>query len=180
MAIKLPLVWIDLEMTGLYPATDRILEVATIITDGDLNIIKEGPVLAVNQSEEILTGMNEWCTETHNKTGLVKRVMESKISEKKAEEETLRFLKKHLNAGESPMCGNTIYQDRRFLARYMPTLHDFFHYRNIDVSTLKELARRWKPTVLNGIKKEGTHKALDDIRESVEEMRHYRKHFIIK
>ena len=173
-----PLIWIDLEMTGLDPGIDCILEIATIVTDGDLNLIAEGPVIAVNQPDSALNNMGEWCTETHTRTGLVERVQKSDISNGEAEQKTLDFLRKYLQPEDSPMCGNTVGQDRRFLFRYMPELHDFFHYRNIDVSTLKELAMRWKPSILEHVKKEGSHRALDDIRESIEEMRHYREHFI--
>lgn len=172
------LVWLDLEMTGLDPRTDRILEVAVIVTDPDLNILAEGPVIAVHQPESVLESMNEWCVETHGKTGLTERVRQSTISEAEAEKITIDFLKQYAEPGKSPMCGNTIGQDRRFLFNYMSDLHDFFHYRNIDVSTLKELARRWKPELLKGVTKEGSHKAIEDIRESIEEMKFYREHFI--
>ena len=172
------LVWLDLEMTGLDPRTDRILEVAVIVTDPDLNILAEGPVIAVHQPESVLESMNEWCVETHGKTGLTERVRQSTISETEAEKITIDFLKQYAEPGKSPMCGNTIGQDRRFLFNYMSDLHDFFHYRNIDVSTLKELARRWKPDLLKGMTKEGSHKAIEDIRESIDEMKFYREHFI--
>ena len=172
------LIWVDLEMTGLDPRTDRILEVACIVTDADLNILEEGPVIAVHQPDDVLDSMNEWCVKTHGQTGLTERVRQSKISEAKAEQMTIEFLKKYQKPGLSPMCGNTIGQDRRFLFNYMPELHSFFHYRNIDVSTLKELARRWKPEVLSQVSKEGSHKAIEDIRESIEEMRYYREHFL--
>ena len=172
------LVWLDLEMTGLDPRTDRILEVATIVTDAHLNILAEGPVIAVHQPDEVLETMNEWCVETHGKTGLTQRVRESKIGEAEAEQLTLEFLRQYVEPGKSPMCGNTIGQDRRFLFSYMMDLHDFFHYRSIDVSTLKELARRWKPELLQGLSKEGSHKAIEDIRESIDEMKFYREHFI--
>ncbi|WP_422462693.1 MULTISPECIES: oligoribonuclease [unclassified Endozoicomonas] len=172
------LVWIDLEMTGLDPVNDRILEIATIVTDGQLNILEEGPVLAVHQSDDVLGAMNEWCVNTHGATGLTDRVKASTISEKQAEQMTLDFLRQHADQGVSPMCGNSIGQDRRFLWQYMPELHDYFHYRNIDVSTLKELARRWQPELLEQFSKKGVHLALEDIRESIDELRFYRQHFI--
>ncbi|WP_281645798.1 oligoribonuclease [Parendozoicomonas sp. Alg238-R29] len=172
------LVWLDLEMTGLDPRIDRILEVAVIVTDADLNVLAEGPVIAVHQPDSVLDSMNEWCIETHGKTGLTERVRQSTIGEAEAEQMTIDFLKQYAEPGKSPMCGNTIGQDRRFLFNYMSDLHDFFHYRNIDVSTLKELARRWKPELLKGMNKEGSHKAIEDIRESIDEMKFYREHFI--
>lgn len=172
------LIWIDLEMTGLDPRTDHILEIACIVTDPDLNIVAQGPEIAIFQPDDVLNNMGEWCTETHGKSGLTERVRNSTISEAQAEVMVLDFLKQHAEAGKSPICGNTICQDRRFLFNRMTQLHDFFHYRNIDVSTLKELARRWKPELLKQIQKKGTHRALDDIRESIEEMKFYREHFI--
>jgi len=172
------LIWIDLEMTGLDPQGDRIIEIATIVTDSELNQLAEGPVLAVHQPDSVLDQMDEWCTQTHGASGLTQRVRESTLTERDAELETLAFLKEYVEAGVSPICGNSICQDRRFLARYMPDLEAFFHYRNLDVSTVKELARRWKPEALEGFTKKGSHLALDDIRDSIEELRHYRATFI--
>lgn len=177
MAENNRLVWIDLEMTGLDPEKERIIEMATIVTDSDLNIVAEGPVIAVNQPDALLNAMDEWCTRTHGESGLTKRVRESDISEGQAEQQTLDFLRKYLEKGQSPLCGNSIGQDRRFLVKYMPELEAFFHYRNLDVSTIKELARRWRPDVLKGVQKKGSHLALDDIRDSINELRHYREHF---
>ncbi|WP_138439255.1 oligoribonuclease [Marinobacter alexandrii] len=171
------LVWIDLEMTGLDPEKERIIEMATIITDSELNVVAEGPVIAVHQPDSLLDAMDEWCTNTHGASGLTKRVKESAIDEAQAEQQTLEFLQQHLEAGKSPLCGNSIGQDRRFLVKYMPRLEGFFHYRNLDVSTIKELARRWRPDVLAGVKKQGSHLALDDIRDSISELRHYRDTF---
>ena len=168
------LIWIDLEMSGLDTETDCILEVATIITDSALNIVAEGPVLAVHQPASILDNMDEWKTRTHSSTGLIERVRTSVMQEIDVERETLEFIGRYVPKGRSPMCGNSICQDRRFLARCMPDLEAWFHYRNLDVSTLKELARRWKPDVYNGLVKKNTHKALDDVRESIEELQHYR------
>ncbi len=175
---KNTLIWIDLEMTGLVPETDRIIEIATLVTDSDLNILAEGPVLAVKQSEEALAAMDEWNQRTHGQSGLIARVRQSLVDDKAAEAETLAFLKEYCDKGASPMCGNSICQDRRFLARYMPTLEDYFHYRNLDVSTLKELARRWAPEVLATLNKRATHQAMDDIKDSIAELSHYRAHFI--
>jgi len=172
------LIWIDLEMTGLEPETDRIIEIATIVTDLHLNILGEGPVLAVHQSAERLAAMDEWNTRQHNQSGLVKRVNESSISEAMAEQQTITFLQQFIDKGVSPMCGNSICQDRRFLYKYMPNLAAFFHYRNLDVSTLKELVKRWKPKLLNGVIKESKHLALDDIKDSIAELVYYREHFI--
>ncbi|MEX0606151.1 MAG: oligoribonuclease [Marinobacter sp.] len=177
MAVTDRLVWIDLEMTGLDPDQERIIEMATLITDSDLNLVAEGPVIAVSQPDSLLDGMDEWCTRTHGQTGLTQRVRESTVSEAEAEQQTLTFLIQHLEPGQSPLCGNSIGQDRRFLVKYMPELEGFFHYRNLDVSTIKELARRWRPDILDGVRKKGTHLALDDIRDSIEELRHYREHF---
>ncbi|WP_148863482.1 oligoribonuclease [Marinobacter fonticola] len=177
MASSDRLVWIDLEMTGLDPDKERIIEIATIVTDSDLNTIAEGPVLAVHQPDSLLEAMDEWCTRTHGESGLTQRVKESSVSDADAERQTLEFLEQHLEQGQSPLCGNSIGQDRRFLVRYMPALEAFFHYRNLDVSTIKELARRWRPDVLKGVEKKGSHLALDDIRDSINELRHYREHF---
>jgi len=173
------LIWLDLEMTGLLPDSDRIIEIATLVTDADLNILAEGPTLAIHQSDSLLDGMDEWNQKHHGASGLIDRVKKSTLSEHDAELQTIEFLKEYSNANKSPMCGNSICQDRRFMANYMPELEDYFHYRNLDVSTLKELARRWKPEVLEGFVKKATHQAMDDIRESVDELRHYRKHFIV-
>lgn len=170
------LVWLDLEMTGLDPERDLILEIATLVTDKQLNILDEGPVLAVHQSDAVLAAMGEWCTRQHGQSGLTQRVRESTISATQAEHATLVFLRRYLPPNTSPMCGNTICQDRRFLARYMPELEKFFHYRNLDVSTLKELAKRWAPDTLGGFTKESTHQALNDIRDSVGELKYYREH----
>lgn len=172
----IPLAWVDLEMTGLNPDTDRILEMAIIVTDSELNIIEEGPVLAIHQTEECLSKMDEWNTTHHNESGLVERVRASQLNEMQAEETILAFLKTHFKARQSPLCGNSICQDRRFLYRYMPKLEAYFHYRNLDVSTIKELARRWAPEVYAGVKKSERHLALDDIRESINELRHYKAH----
>ncbi len=174
------LIWIDLEMTGLVPETDRIIEIATIVTDGDLNILAQGPVLAVKQSDEALAAMDEWNQRTHGNSGLIERVKKSTVSEMDAQAQTLAFLSEYSQQGASPMCGNSICQDRRFLARYMPELESFFHYRNLDVSTVKELARRWSPEVLSNLKKGATHQALDDIKDSIAELQYYREHFIQK
>ncbi|MDX5152493.1 MAG: oligoribonuclease [Acidiferrobacterales bacterium] len=172
------LIWIDLEMTGLNPEADRIIEVATIVTDSQLNILAEGPVIAVHQADEIMNSMDEWNTRTHGKTGLTERVKNSRTVENEAEKQTIDFLKQYVGKNQSPMCGNSICQDRRFLARYMPELEAWFHYRNLDVSSIKELAKRWKPEILSGYSKKNTHQAMDDIRESIEELQYYRKHFM--
>ena len=172
------LIWIDLEMTGLDPDKDRIIEIATLVTDPELNELAEGPVFAVHQSDAVLAGMDEWNTRQHGASGLVDRVRASTVNEGEAAERTLAFLRQYVPAGKSPMCGNSICQDRRFLARHMLTLERFFHYRNLDVSTLKELARRWRPDVYSGFSKSGAHLALQDIRESLRELVHYREHFL--
>ena len=172
------LIWIDLEMTGLDTQNDRIIEIATVVTDKDLNVLAEGPVLAIHQPEDILAGMDDWNQRQHGGSGLLQRVRDSQLTVTEAERQTLAFLTPWLEARQSPMCGNSICQDRRFLAREMPTLERFFHYRNLDVSTIKELARRWSPKVLDGLNKSSTHLALDDIHESIAELKHYRQHFI--
>ncbi|KAG1707705.1 Oligoribonuclease [Nymphon striatum] len=169
------LIWIDLEMTGLDTFNDVIIEIATVVTDKDLNKLAEGPIIAIHQPDGILNAMDEWNQSHHGSSGLVKRVQESKYSVDQAETETIKFLEEYVPKGASPMCGNSICQDRRFMAREMPLLEDFFHYRNLDVSTLKELAARWKPEVLDGYTKKGAHLALDDILESIEELQYYRK-----
>ncbi len=178
MEKKHNLIWIDLEMTGLEPATDVVIEIATIVTDGDLNILAEGPVLAIHQPDRLIDNMDEWNTKTHGNSGLVQRVKDSKIDEAEATRQTIEFLAQYVGKGVSPMCGNSVHQDRRFTVKYMTELDDYFHYRNIDVSTLKELARRWAPEKLKGLTKKGSHKALDDILESIEEMQFYRKHIM--
>ena len=168
------LIWIDLEMSGLKPDSDVIIEIATIVTDADLRILAEGPMLAIHQPDSVLDNMDEWNTFQHGQSGLTKRVRESVLTVAEAEAQTIKFLQQHLQKGDSPMCGNSICQDRRFLANYMPELEAFFHYRNLDVSSLKELARRWKPQVLKGMKKKSSHLAMDDIKDSIEELRYYR------
>jgi oligoribonuclease len=169
------LIWIDMEMTGLQPDSDRIIEMALLVTDAQLNIIADGPVLVIHQPDAVLEAMDSWNRGTHAKTGLVERVRASSVSEAQAERAALDFLAQHVPPSISPMCGNSICQDRRFLARWMPQLEAYFHYRNVDVSTLKELLRRWKPEALKGFTKEGKHEALADILESIEELRFYRK-----
>jgi oligoribonuclease len=172
------LIWLDMEMTGLDPESDRIIEVAVVVTDPQLNILAEGPVFAIHQTDEVLAGMDAWNTGTHGRSGLTDRVKASTVTEAEAETALISFLKHFVPAGKSPMCGNSICQDRRFMARGMPKLEAFFHYRNLDVSTLKELARRWKPELASGFKKHQKHTALADIIESIEELRYYREHFI--
>ncbi|GMM86219.1 oligoribonuclease [Pseudoalteromonas phenolica] len=171
------LIWLDLEMTGLEPKTDKILEIATVITDGDLNVLAEGPVIAIHQSDELLDNMDEWCTNQHGRSGLTARCKASKFTEDDAIAQTLEFLKEWVPPGSSPMCGNSIGQDRRFLNKYMPELEAYFHYRNLDVSTVKELARRWKPELLSEVKKKSSHLALDDIKDSIMELKVYKEKF---
>ncbi|HEX4044323.1 MAG TPA: oligoribonuclease [Gammaproteobacteria bacterium] len=172
------LIWVDLEMTGLDPGQNRIIEIGTVITDTNLNVIAEGPVYAIHQTQEELDRMDEWNVNQHNKSGLVERVQNSTVNEQQAETATLDFLRQYTVTGKSPMCGNSIWQDRRFLARYMPALEKYFHYRMIDVSTLKELALRWKPEIYQGVKKESLHLVLDDIHDSINELRYYRDAFL--
>ncbi|HVA55296.1 MAG TPA: oligoribonuclease [Gammaproteobacteria bacterium] len=169
------LIWLDLEMTGLNPDTDLILEIATLVTDKQLNILAEGPVLAVHQSDAVLSAMGEWCTRQHGQSGLSQRVRASHVTEVEAERMTLDFLRQHLPSNTSPLCGNSICQDRRFLVRHMPELEKFFHYRILDVSTLKELGKRWAPGVMDGYTKQSNHLALEDIRDSVAELKFYRE-----
>jgi oligoribonuclease len=178
MSNELNLIWIDLEMTGLDTDNDHIIEIATIVTDSNLNTIAEGPVIAVHQSDAVLGAMDEWNTRQHGQSGLTERVRNSAFDLRAAELQTLKFLRLHVPAGKSPICGNSICQDRRFLAREMPELEAFFHYRNLDVSTLKELVKRWRPDIASGLKKSATHLALDDIRESIAELVYYRENFL--
>ena len=175
---NLNLIWIDLEMTGLDPLQERIIEIATVVTDSELNVVAEGPSIAINQSEKLLQAMDEWNTNQHGKSGLIERVRKSSVTEAQAEAATLEFLKQWVPEGVSPMCGNSIGQDRRFLVRYMPELANYFHYRNLDVSTLKELVKRWKPELMNGFNKKASHLAMDDIHDSIQELAYYRKVFI--
>ncbi|MEW6312459.1 MAG: oligoribonuclease [Pseudomonadota bacterium] len=172
------LIWIDMEMTGLYPDRDRIIEIALVVTDSQLNTVAEAPVLTVHQEDAVLDAMDDWNKSTHGKSGLIDKVKSSRLDEAEAEAQMLAFLVQHVPARASPMCGNSICQDRRFLARHMPKLEAYFHYRNLDVSTLKELVKRWKPAIAAGVNKQGKHEALADIYESIEEMKYYREHFI--
>jgi oligoribonuclease len=172
------LLWLDMEMTGLSPDTDRIIELAIVVTDANLNTVAEGPVLVVHQSDEVMNAMDNWNKGTHGKSGLIDRVKASQLDEAAAEAQMLEFVKQHIDARTSPMCGNSICQDRRFMARYMPQLEAFFHYRNLDVSSLKELAKRWRPGLAEAFKKGSKHEALADIYESIDEMKYYREHFI--
>lgn len=174
---KKGLVWIDLEMTGLDTLNDEIIEIATIVTDQDLNILAEGPVFAIKVSDQKLNGMDDWNTKQHGQSGLIDRVRRSTVTLEQAEAETIAFLNKWVDAGKSPMCGNSICQDRRFMARQMPELERFFHYRNLDVSSIKELCFRWRPDILRSFEKNGSHLAMDDIRDSIRELKHYRTHF---
>jgi len=172
------LIWLDMEMSGLLPDTDRILELAAVVTDAQLNVIAESPVLVVHQSDAVLDGMDAWNKGTHGRSGLIDKVKASTMDEEAATDAMLAFLKEHVPAGKSPMCGNSICQDRRFMARYMPRLEQFFHYRNLDVSVFKELSRRWRPDIYAGFKKASRHEALADIYESIDELKYYRDHFL--
>ena len=174
----LNLIWLDLEMTGLDPLKERIIEIATVVTDGDLNILAQGPSIVIHQNDELLLGMDDWNTKQHGGSGLTERVRSSQITEEEAMAATIEFLQDWVPAGQSPMCGNTIGQDRRFLVRYMPELEAFFHYRNLDVSTIKELMRRWKPELSGGFSKRGSHLAMDDVYDSIAELAYYRDVFI--
>jgi oligoribonuclease len=174
------LIWLDMEMTGLSPDTDRIIELAAVITDAELNVLGESPVIVVHQSDAVLDGMDAWNKGTHGKSGLIDKVKASTTDEAEATQQMLAFLKQYVPEGKSPMCGNSICQDRRFMANYMPELEVFFHYRNLDVSVFKELARRWKPALYSGFKKSSKHTALADVYESIEELKYYREHFIVK
>ncbi len=171
------LIWIDLEMTGLDTDNDHIIEIATIVTDDHLNILAEGPTLTVHQSDKVLNAMDEWNTRQHGQSGLTERVRRSKLTARDAEQQTIEFLKKWVDSKKSPMCGNSICQDRRFMHREMPELEQFFHYRNLDVSSVKELAKRWRPEIMSGLKKQATHLAMDDIRDSISELKYYREYF---
>ncbi|HIL93209.1 MAG TPA: oligoribonuclease [Cycloclasticus sp.] len=175
---KQNLIWIDLEMTGLEPATDSIIEIATIVTDKELNVLAEGPVLAVSQSKQAMDAMDDWNQHHHGQSGLIERVLNSPLNEQDVEQQTIEFLEQWVPKGASPMCGNSICQDRRFMANTMPLLESYFHYRNLDVSTLKELASRWAPEIMKGFKKKAAHQALDDVIESIEELKYYRQTFL--
>jgi len=172
------LVWLDMEMTGLDPDRDRIIELAVVVTNSNLEVIAESAVWVVHQTDAVLDAMDDWNKKTHGKSGLVDKVKSSVLTEAEVETQCLEFLKRHVPSGKSPMCGNSICQDRRFMARYMPKLETYFHYRNLDVSTLKELCKRWKPEIAKGVKKGGKHEALADIYESIEELKYYREHFL--
>ena len=178
MGKNLNLVWLDLEMTGLIPRSDRIIEIATLVTDPALNILAEGPVFAIKQPDEVLNAMDEWNQKHHGISGLIDRVKNSPIDEQEAERQTLEFLTQYSEKKASPLCGNSICQDRRFMANYMPELEAFFHYRNLDVSSVKELVRRWKPQIMEGFSKQSKHQAMEDIKDSVNELKYYREHFI--
>ncbi|WP_043631433.1 oligoribonuclease [Chromobacterium haemolyticum] len=175
---QMNLIWLDMEMTGLNPETDRIIEVAMIVTDSQLNVVAESPVLVIHQPDEVLDGMDDWNKNTHGKSGLIEKVKASTLGEAEAEQILLDFMARYVPPRITPMCGNTIHQDRRFMVRWMPKLEEYFHYRNLDVSTLKELCKRWKPEVARGVVKRGKHEALADILESIEELRYYREHFL--
>ncbi|CAN4270265.1 Orn Oligoribonuclease (3'-_5' exoribonuclease) [Methylophilaceae bacterium] len=174
------LIWLDMEMSGLLPDSDRILELAAVVTDAELNVLAESPVLVIHQSDTVLEGMDAWNKGTHGRSGLIQKVKDSTLDEEQASLQMLAFLKNWVPAGKSPMCGNSICQDRRFMARFMPDLEKYFHYRNLDVSVFKELARRWKPEIYSGFKKASKHEALADIYESIDELKYYREHFIVK
>lgn len=174
------LIWLDMEMSGLLPDSDRILELAVVVTDAELNVLGESPVFVIHQSDAVLAGMDAWNQGTHKRSGLIDKVKASTTDETTAAEQMIAYLKQFVSAGKSPMCGNSICQDRRFMARYMPDLESYFHYRNLDVSVFKELARRWKPAIYSGFKKASKHEALADIYESIDELKYYREHFIIK
>jgi len=177
---EMNMVWVDMEMSGLKPDTDRILEIAMIVTDAELNVLAVAPVMVIHQPDSVLDAMDSWNKGTHGKSGLIDKVKASTISEVLAERELLEFIRGYVPAGKSPMCGNTVHQDRRFMQRYMPELEAFFHYRNIDVSTIKELCRRWNPGIMKGFEKRGAHTAFADIEESIDELRFYRQHWIEK